>query len=346
MKAVGYHKSSSVGDAGALVDVEIPKPNATGRDVLVLVEAISVNPIDTKIRRTVSSDNKDHKILGWDAAGIVESTGENVTSFKPGDKVWYAGAINRTGANAEYHLVDERIVAKMPESLSFVEAAALPLTSITAWELLFDRLNLSAESTGELLIIGAAGGVGSIMIQLAKKLTQLTVIATASRPETKEWVTSLGADHVIDHSKPLSEELSRIGVAQVKYIASLTNTSNHLTEIIEVIAPQGRLGVIDDLEVFDIMPFKRKSVSVCWELMFTRSLFETDDMAEQHTLLSNVATMVDAGDIQSTVVNEWGVINADNLIKAHTLLESGKSRGKIVLSKWCPRDDSNVRPAP
>lgn len=332
MKAVGYQKSQPTDAAEALVDIEIPKPVATGKDLLVRIKAISVNPVDTKIRRSVNPEKGQYKVLGWDATGIVESVGEKVTSFQPGDKVWYAGAINRSGSNAEYHLVDERIVAKMPESLDFIDAAALPLTSITAWELLFHRLNLSAESNGELLIIGAPGGVGSIMIQLAKKLTNLTVIATASRPETKEWVTLLGADHVIDHRKPLADELKSIGLDHVKYIASLTNTSAHLEAIADIIAPQGKLGVIDDLETFDIMPFKRKSVSIHWELMFTRSLFETEDMSEQHELLSKVASMVDDGQLKSTIASDFGTINADNLINAHTLLESGKSKGKIVLS--------------
>lgn len=332
MKAVGYQKSQPIDAAEALVDIEIPKPIATGKDLLVQIKAISVNPVDTKIRRGVNPEKGQHKVLGWDATGIVESVGEKVTSFQPGDKVWYAGAINRSGSNAEYHLVDERIVAKMPESLDFIDAAALPLTSITAWELLFHRLDLSAESNGELLIIGAPGGVGSIMIQLAKKLTNLTVIATASRPETKEWVTLLGADHVIDHRKPLADELKSIGLDHVKYIASLTNTSAHLEAIADIIAPQGKLGVIDDLETFDIMPFKRKSVSIHWELMFTRSLFETEDMSEQHELLSKVASMVDDGQLKSTIASDFGTINADNLINAHTLLESGKSKGKIVLS--------------
>ncbi|PCJ33745.1 MAG: NADPH:quinone reductase [Moraxellaceae bacterium] len=332
MKAIGYQQPLPINAADALIDIELPKPTVTGKDLLVRVEAISVNPVDTKIRRNANPEGSEYKVLGWDATGIVEAVGEDVTLFKLGDKVWYAGAINRSGSNAEYHLVDQRIVAKMPESLDFVDAAALPLTSITAWELLFDRLNLTGESSGELLIIGAAGGVGSMMIQLAKKLTKLTVIATASRPETKEWVSSLGADHVIDHSKPLSNELASIGLEQVKYIASLTNTSDHLAAIVDIIAPQGKLGVIDDLETFDIMPFKRKSVSVHWELMFTRSLFETEDMLEQHKLLSTIANMVDAGELQSTIASNFGAINADNLIRAHTLLESGKSKGKIVLS--------------
>lgn len=332
MKAIGYLKSLPITTAEALIDIDLPKPTSAGNDLLVKIEAVSVNPVDAKIRLKVEPENNQHKVLGWDAAGIVESIGEQVSLFKPGDKVWYAGALNRSGANAEYHLVDERIVAKMPETLDFIEAAALPLTSITAWELLFDRLKLSAESKGELLIIGGAGGVGSIMIQLAKKLTSLTVIATASRPESKEWVSALGADHVIDHNKPLADELKSIGLDQVKYIASLTHTGDHLDSIINIIAPQGSLGVIDDLDVFDIMPFKRKSISVHWEFMFTRSLFETKDMSGQHQLLSKIATMIDAGELKSTVSNNFGTICADNLVKAHALLETGKSKGKIVLS--------------
>ena len=331
MRAVAYQQSLPITDPAALLDIELPKPVARGRDLLVRIEAISVNPVDTKIRRNVSPDNNQYKVLGWDAAGTVESVGEQASLFQPGDRVWYAGAIDRPGTNAEYHLVDERIVAGMPASLGFREAAALPLTSITAWELLFDRLKLSMDSNGSLLIIGAAGGVGSIMVQLAKYLTGATVIATASRPETREWVASLGAVHVINHARPLAEELMAIGYQQVDYIASLTNTADHLAEIVDIIAPQGRLGVIDDPGTLDIMPFKRKSVSIHWEFMFTRSFFETDDMLEQHKLLSAVARMVDNGAIKTTIANDFGPINAANLIEAHALLESGKSRGKIVL---------------
>jgi len=332
MKAIAYQKSHPITHAEALIDIDLPLPIATGRDLLVKIEAVSVNPVDAKIRRNVEPENNQHKVLGWDAVGIVESVGEEVSLFKAGDKVWYAGAIDRPGANAEYHLVDERIVGKKPESLDFIEAAALPLTSITAWELLFDRLKLTSESKGELLIIGGAGGVGSILIQLAKKLTSLTIIVTASRPESKEWVSTLGADHVIDHSKPLSEELKSIGFDQVKYIVSLSHTSDHLESIIDVIAPQGSLGVIDDLETFDIMPFKRKSISIHWEFMFTRSLFDADDIIKQHDILSTMARMVDAGELRSTIANNFGTISAKNLIKAHALLETGKSKGKIVLT--------------
>jgi len=316
-----------------LMNIELPTPTASGKDILVRVEAVSVNPVDAKVRlRAGPDESAEYKVLGWDAAGVVETVGDEVSLFKAGDKVWYAGAINRSGSNAEYHLVDERIVSKMPESLSFTEAAALPLTSITAYELLFDRLGLNTDSTGELLVIGASGGVGSIMVQLAKQLTNLTVIGTASRPETQEWVKGIGADHVINHSNPLNEELKTIGFNHVPYIASLTNTDEHMPAIIESIAPQGKIALIDDPASFDIMPFKFKSVSIHWELMFTRSLFQTNDMIEQHKLLAKVAKMVDAGQVKTTFAADFGTINAENLIKAHALLESGKSKGKIVLT--------------
>lgn len=332
MKAIGYNKSLPATDSNALIDIEIDKPVATGHDILVRIEAISVNPVDTKIRHRVSPEDDQYKILGWDATGVVESTGEDVTLFSVGDKVWYAGAIDRQGTNCELHLVDERIAAKMPSSLNFTEAAAMPLTSITAWEILFDRLKLTKDSTGSLLIIGAAGGVGSMMIQLAKQLTQLTVIATASREETQQWVTSLGGDFVINHHQPLSEELKRIKHNEISFIASLTNTGQHLSEIQTIIKPQGSLAVIDDPEQLDIMPFKTKSVSIHWELMFTRSLFQTDDMIEQHHLLTKVSELVDQGKLKTTLNQNFGSINATNLLKAHQLIETGQSTGKIVLS--------------
>jgi len=331
MKAIGYQNSHPITHPEALMDIELAKPVASGRDILVKVEAISVNPVDSKIRTSVTPAESEYKVLGWDAVGIVDSVGEQASMFKPGDKVWYAGAVNRAGCNAEFHLVDERIVALAPATLNVAQAAALPLTSITAWELLFDRFNLTAASTGTLLIIGAAGGVGSMMIQLAKKLTQLTVIATASRPETQDWVISLGADHVINHHKHLWDELKALGVEHVNYVASLTHTEEHLPSIVEIIAPQGKLGVIDGPVILDVMPFKPKSVSVHWEFMFTRSLFSTEDMQEQHNILSHVANLVDDGKLKSTLTNNFSTINAKNLIKAHALLESDKSIGKIVL---------------
>lgn len=331
MKAVAYQHSLPITDPNALLDIELPTPSAQGRDILVKVEAISVNPVDTKIRQRVDPQG-ENKILGWDAAGVVEAIGDDVSLFSVGDKVWYAGALDRQGTNAEYHLVDERLVAKMPESLDFIEAAALPLTTITAWETLFDRLSLSKSQQGHLLIIGAAGGVGSIMIQLAKQLTSLTIIASASRPETIAWVKELGADIVINHRHLLSDELKQAGIDNVEYVAALTHTSDYLDDITEFIAPQGHIGVIDDLDVFDIMPFKRKSVAIHWEFMFTRSLFKTEDMIKQHELLGKVAKMVDKGIIRTTSSDSYGTINAANLIKAHALLESGKSKGKIVLA--------------
>ncbi|NYE25043.1 zinc-binding alcohol dehydrogenase family protein [Pigmentiphaga litoralis] len=334
MKAVGYHTPLPINDPAALVDLDLPKPQAAGRDLLVAVQAISVNPVDTKVRKSAAPPEGEAKVLGWDAVGIVEAVGPDVTLFKAGDAVYYAGSIARPGANAEFHLVDERIVGRKPSTLSNAEAAALPLTAITAWELLFDRLGAvvgKKRDAGHLLIIGGAGGVGSILIQLARRLTGLTVIATASRPETREWCLSLGAHHVIDHSKPFLPQLQALGIENVEKVASLTNTSDHFDGIVEVVAPQGKLLLIDDPKTLDIMPLKRKAVSVHWELMFTRSLFQTPDMIEQHHLLNEVADLIDAGIIRTTLGEQFGTINAENLKRAHALIESGKAKGKVVL---------------
>jgi zinc-binding alcohol dehydrogenase family protein len=273
-------------------------------------------------------------VLGWDAAGIVRAAGPDVTQFQPGDRVWYAGSIARSGSNAELQLVDERIVGHMPQSLNFAAAAALPLTSITAWEMLFDRLGVVPGKQGRsesLLIIGAGGGVGSIMTQLARRLTALTVVGTASRAETEAWVLELGAHHVIDHRRPLLDELNRVGVGQVSHLVSLTHTDQHFPAIVEAIAPQGRFGLIDDPEPIDVRLLKRKSVSLHWELMFTRSLFGTADMGAQHRLLEEVARMVDEGLLRSTIGENFGPISATNLKRAHALIETGKAKGKIVL---------------
>jgi len=335
MKAIAYYQSLPADHADALQNVELPAPTPGPRDLLVEVKAISVNPVDTKIRRNVAPEDGAAKVLGWDASGIVKAVGSEVSLFQPGDRVYYAGAINRAGANSELHVVDERIVGRMPAKLGFAEAAALPLTAITAWELLFERLQITQGNTDlgqSLLIVGAAGGVGSILLQLARQLTGLTVIATASRPETQAWVSELGAHHVIDHSLPLSEELKRIGINQVTHVASLTQTDKHFAQLVEALAPQGRLALIDDPEqALDIMQLKRKSLSLHWELMFTRSLFETADMIEQHHLLDRVAELVDAGTLRTTLGEHFGTINAANLRRAHTLLESGTAKGKIVL---------------
>ena len=335
MKAVAYYQSLPADHADALQDVELPEPTPGPRDLLVEVKAISVNPVDTKIRRNVAPTDGAAKVLGWDASGIVKAVGSEVSLFQPGDQVYYAGAINRAGANSELHVVDERIVGLMPKSLPFAEAAALPLTAITAWELLFERLQVTqgnADQGQSLLIVGAAGGVGSVLVQLARQLTGLTVIGTASRPETQAWVRELGAHHVIDHRQPLSEELQRIGINQVTHVASLTQTDQHFAQLVEALAPQGRLALIDDPEQpLDIMQLKRKSLSLHWELMFTRSLFETADMIEQHRLLDRVAELMDAGTLRTTLGEHFGSINAANLRRAHTLLESGTAKGKIVL---------------
>jgi len=335
MKAVAYYQSLPADHPEALQDIQLAAPTPGPHDLLVEVRAISVNPVDTKIRLGVKPENGAAKVLGWDATGIVKAVGSEVSLFQPGDRVFYAGAIDRAGANSELHLVDERIVGHMPNSLSFAEAAALPLTAITAWELLFERLQVAEGSTDQgqsLLIVGAAGGVGSILTQLARRLTGLTVIGTASRPETQAWVRELGAHHVIDHSKPLSEELARIGIGQVTHVASLTQTDQHYAQLIESLEPQGRLALIDDpLQPLDVMQLKRKSLSLHWELMFTRSLYQTEDMIEQHRLLERVSDLVDSGVIKTTLGEHFGTINAANLRRAHALLESGKAKGKIVL---------------
>nr|WP_312376691.1 zinc-binding alcohol dehydrogenase family protein [Delftia acidovorans] len=339
MKAVGYQNAHSIDHPESLLDITLPEPVPQGRDLLVEVKAVSVNPVDTKVRGSASrsADGPEYKVLGWDASGIVRAVGPEVTLFQPGDRVWYAGSIARQGTNSELHLVDERIVGHAPQSLDFAEAAALPLTAITAWEMLFDRLGVAPgkqPSRKSLLIIGAAGGVGSILTQLATRLTSLTVIGTASRPETRSWVRELGAHHVIDHSLPLAEELRRIGHPAVDYIVSLTQTDAHLPQIVEAIAPQGKFGLIDDPASLDATLFKRKAVSIHWELMFTRSLFGTDDMIGQHHLLNEVAALVDAGLIRTTLDQRMGPINAANLRRAHALIESGKARGKLVLEGW------------
>ncbi|MBY0240753.1 MAG: zinc-binding alcohol dehydrogenase family protein [Burkholderiaceae bacterium] len=334
MKAIAYHASLPIDHADALVDIELPAPHVSGRDLLVEVKAVSVNPVDTKIRRNVAPGEGQAKVLGWDAAGIVKAVGPDVTLFKAGDAVWYAGDLTRPGTNSELHLVDERIVGRKPASLDFGHAAALPLTAITAWEMLFDRLQVprTPERRNEaILVIGAAGGVGSILVQLARQLTGLTVIGTASRADTAAWVEQLGAHHVIDHGKPLNEEIARLGLPPVKYVAALTHTDQHFGAIVELIAPQGKLALIDDPEMLDVRALKRKSISLHWELMFTRSMFQTEDMAQQHALLNDVAALVDSGVLKTTVGERFGAINAANLKRAHALIESHRAKGKIVL---------------
>lgn len=338
MKAIGYLQSLEIKQQDSLIDIEQSMPVYESRDLLVKIEAISVNPVDTKIRMRVQPEDGNHKVLGWDAVGEVVAVGDQVEFYKPGDKVFYAGDLTRPGTNSEFHVVDERIVGRKPESISNAEAAALPLTTITAWEMLFDRLGLvpvsepKKNSDERLLIVGAAGGVGSILVQLAAQLTNATVIGTASRPESQEWVKALGADYVIDHRKPLSQELKRIGIDNVTHVASLNATDQHYDEIVESLAPQGKFGLIDDPELpVDIKKLKLKSISLHWEFMYTRSMFATEDIGKQRELLNSVADLIDAGRIKTTLGEHYGVINAKNLKRAHASLESGKAIGKIVL---------------
>lgn len=343
MKAIGYSQPQAIENSEALLDIELEKPQATGRDLLVNVNAISVNPVDVKVRASASPEQGtgDYKVLGWDAVGEVVAIGDEVTEFKLGDHVYYAGDITRSGSNAEYQLVDERIVGRKPKTLSNSEAAALPLTAITAWELLFSRLgfeqisgqnNSNTTNPESILIIGAAGGVGSILTQLAARLTDAVVIGTASRSESQQWVKELGADHVINHHQPLQAQLNDLGVSSVSHVISLTHTDQHFDQLVEVLAPQGKLALIDDPEGgIDIMKLKLKSISLHWEFMFTRSMFQTQDMHKQHELLNQLATLIDKGVIKTTFGENYGTINAENLKRAHTHIESNQAVGKIVL---------------
>jgi len=337
MKAVGYQKSLPIDDKDALLDFETAKGEPKGRDIRVAVKAISANPVDYKVRKRAAPPAGEYKILGFDASGVVDAVGPEVSLFKPGDEVFYAGSILRQGTNSEFHLVDERIVGNKPKSLSWAQAAALPLTSITAWELLFDRLGAvpgKSLDARTLLITGGAGGVGSILIQLARRLTGLTVVATATRPESRKWCLDLGAHAVIDHGKPMKEQIEKLKLPPVALVASLTFTDQHYKAIAEFMAPQGKFGLIDDPPEFNVAAFKGKAVSIHWESMFTRSSFQTPDMIAQHNLLDDVSDLIDKGVLRTTMDQAFGTINAANLKRAHALLESGKSRGKIVLEGW------------
>lgn len=335
MRAVAFTRSLPVGDPDALVDIELDRPEPGPHDLLVKVEAVSVNPVDTKVRR--GGDQPSPRVLGYDAAGTVAAVGSAVSLFKPGDAVFHAGSIRRPGGNAEYQIVDERIVGRKPESLDFAAAAAMPLTSITAWELMFDRIGIrrgEGVDTRSLLVLGGAGGVGSMAIQIARALTGLTVIATASRPESTAWVRDLGAHRVIDHTKPLGGELAAIGFPTVDIILALTGTAGHASVLPEIVAPEGHIGVIDDPGSFDAVPYKGKAVGIHWESMFTRPIFGTASMIEQHRLLTEIAGLVDAGRMRSTLTRTLGPIDAATLREAHALVESGRMIGKVVVAGW------------
>ncbi|HEX4498444.1 MAG TPA: zinc-binding alcohol dehydrogenase family protein [Thermoanaerobaculia bacterium] len=338
MKAVGLHRYLPIDNPESLIDVEVPKPEAQGRDLLVRVKAVSVNPVDTKVRSPKDKVEAEPKILGWDAAGVVEAVGGEASLFKTGDEVYYAGSIVRQGCDAEYHLVDERIVGRKPRSLSFAEAAAMPLTTIAAWEALFDRMDVPRRSAGSsdrsVLIIGGAGGVGSIAIQIARQVAGLRVIATASRAETSAWCRELGADEVIDHRVPLAQELRRIGHGEVDYILCFNSLEEHLPHMADAIKPQGRICSIVGAkggQPVSINVFQPKSVAFCFELMFTRSQFQTPDMMAQHDVLDEASRLFDDGVLRHTMRESYGPLNADSLRKAHATLESGRMIGKLVL---------------
>lgn len=331
MKAIGYKQAGSIDE---LIEFEVETPQLGARDLLVEVRGVSLNPVDVKVRSIpeMGPEEGQTKIIGYDAAGVVREVGSEVSMFKVGDEVFYAGDITRPGTNSELHAVDERIVGKKPESLCFAEAAGLPLTSITAWELIFDSLGLKeGEGEGEsILIIGAAGGVGSILVQLAKKLTGLTVIATASRPDTVEWVKKMGADHVINHRESLPDQMKGLGV-EPKYVASLNGTEGHFSSIVELIKPRGHIALIDDPKSIDITSIKMKALSFSFEFMFARSMFQTDDIGKQHELLNRVSELIDNNTLVSTVTSNLGKLSAETLKQAHAQQESGKVIGKNVL---------------
>lgn len=334
MKAIVYRNAGPIDRTDSLEEATLETPVAEGRDLLVKVHAVSVNPVDTKIRATRQPEAGRWGVLGWDASGVIEAVGSAVQNYQPGDAVFYAGAIDRPGSNSEYQLVDERIVGRKPKTLSHAEAAALPLTAITAWEMLFDRLDVArppAQGGDLILVIGGAGGVGSITIQLLRSLTGLTIIATASRPETQSWVRECGAHHVIDHREPLAPQVAALGLGAPGFVFSTTQSDKHYADIVELIAPQGRFGLIDDPGDLSLRPLKLKAISLHWELMFTRSLFATPDIEAQRDLLNEVSALVDAGRLRTTLTEIAGPIDVATLKRIHALIESGRGRGKIVL---------------
>jgi NADPH:quinone reductase len=333
MKTIGFSAHGPIDRPDALIERDLPEPAAEGRDLLVRVEAVSVNPVDTKVRQN-DTPAGGFRVLGFDAVGTVEAAGSEASLFRPGDKVWYAGSIIRPGSNAELHLVDERIVGPAPSTLSAADAAALPLTILTAWEMLFERLDVHRPVPADnrtILIIGGAGGVGSIATQIAKRIAGMTVIATASRAETADWCRAMGADHVIDHSKPLAGEVSALGIGAPGFVFSTTETDKHFDEIVELIAPQGRLGVISGVGNSNVGKLSGKSITLCFELMFTRSIFSPPDIEEQHRILRDTARLVDQGVLKTTRHDHFGTINARNLATAHAHVETGRAIGKSVL---------------
>ena len=335
MKAVGLFRNLPIDDPESLVDVDIPKPAAAGRELLVEVKAISVNPVDYKVRARPDPGLQGPRILGWDVAGVVREVGPSVRLFKAGDQVYYAGSINKPGANSEFHVVDERIVGHKPRKLGFAAAAALPLTTLTAWEGLFDQLGVAragADSGKTLLLIGAAGGVGSIAIQLAKKLAGLRVVGTASRPESSRWVQELGADAVVDHTGDLAAQMSAAGMPEADYVFCLTDATPYFPRFAPITRAQGKLClIVSQSAPVELTALMQKSISIHWEFMFTRSLFQTPDMQRQHEILEEAAGLIDDGTLRTTLAESLGPINAAYLRRAHQMLERGRTIGKLVL---------------
>lgn len=333
MKAVGLYRGLPIADEQALIDVEVQPPQASGRDVLVQVKAVSVNPVDYKVRASAAA-TESPKIIGYDAAGVVIAVGPDVQFFKPGDEVYYAGDITRAGTNSELHLVDERIVGRKPRNLSFAEAAAMPLTTLTAWEALYDRLEVPAGSGKSILIIGGAGGVGSIAIQLARRLG-LVVAATASRPDSRAWVKELGAEHIIDHRQPIAPQLRSVHLNEVDYVLCLTDYAPYFDQFANLLKPQGKLCLIvsNSMQV-NLNALMQKSITVCWELMFTRPIFRTEDLGRQREILNEAAGLFESGELRTTLREHFGSITAKNLKRAHQQLESGTTIGKIALEGW------------
>lgn len=337
MRAVVSPRPSLITDVDSLIDIELPEPVPTKRDLLVEVRAVSVNPVDVKVRRSERAEGPP-RVLGWDAAGVVRGTGPDVSELSVGDHVYFAGDITRPGTNGECCLVDERIVGSMPRTLGFAEAAALPLTTITAYEGLFERMRVargSASRGRNLLIVGGAGGVGSMAIQLAKALTGATVISTASRDESRAWALGMGSDHVLDHRSELRPQLAAIGIERVDDILCTADTDPYFRQLADLVAPQGVVCfIVPPRAALDLAPLHRKSASVAWEMMYTRSLFQTDDMGEQRRLLDEVARLVDDGRIRTTLTQRLSPISARSLREAHALIETGSTIGKIVLEGW------------
>ncbi len=335
MKVVSFHKPLPISDPESFLDLNAEKPLPAARDLLVEIRAVGINPVDAKIRSGggPGSPTGDLKILGWDAAGVVRAIGAEVTLFAPGDEVFYAGSVDRPGSYAEFQCVDERIVGRKPKKLGFAESAAMPLTTITAWEMLFDRLKIDRTEEGSLLILGGAGGVGSIATQLARELTRLRVVATASRPDTRDWCLKMGAHDVVDHRQPLSGQVKGIAARGVDYVLALTKVEDHFEEIIESMAPQSAMALIENpARPLDITKLKPKSIALHWEFMFTRARFQTADMGEQGRLLTEVGELMDAGRIRTTLQANFGQITAENMRRAHGAVESGRTIGKIVLA--------------